>query len=96
MALTKESLSNRIYNLLLASFGAVDNANKLLATLQSNGYTVMTDSVKSQVGTLHRVRVGPYDSEAQAKQIVMDLESKIQGVKPRPSNDHVSHDFRPG
>ncbi len=71
------------YIVQVASFGAVDNANKLLATLRSSGYTVMTDSVKSQVGILHRVRVGPYDSEAQAKQIVLDLESKIHGVKPR-------------
>ncbi len=71
------------YIVQVASFGSVANANKLSATLRSSGYTVTTDSVKSQVGTLHRVRVGPYDSEAQAKQIVIDLESKVDGVKPR-------------
>ncbi len=71
------------YVVQVASFGALDNANRLSATLSSKGYSVMTDSVKSSVGTLHRVRVGPYASEAQANQTVIELESKVSGVKPR-------------
>lgn len=71
------------YIVQVASFGALDNANRLSATLSSKGYSVMTDSVKSSVGTLHRVRVGPYASEAEANQTVIDLESKVSGVKPR-------------
>ena len=71
------------YVVQVASFGALDNANRLSATLNSKGYSVMTDSVKSSVGTLHRVRVGPYASEAEANQTVIDLESKVSGVKPR-------------
>jgi len=71
------------YVVQVASFGALDNANRLSATLSSKGYSVMTDSVKSSVGTLHRVRVGPYASEAEANQTVIDLESKVSGVKPR-------------
>jgi len=67
----------------VASFGALDNANKLSATLRSNGYSVITYSVKSEVGVLHRVRVGPYASEAEANRTAIDLESKIRGVKPR-------------
>jgi DedD protein len=43
----------------------------------------MTDSVKSDVGTLHRVRVGPYASEAEANRTAVELESKVSGVKPR-------------
>ncbi len=71
------------YVVQVASFGALDNANRLSATLSSKGYSVMTDSVKSAVGTLHRVRVGPYASEAEANQTVIDLESKVSGIKPR-------------
>jgi DedD protein len=32
---------------------------------------------------LHRVRVGPYDSEADARQAVVALTASVQGVKPR-------------
>ena len=71
------------YIVQVASFGALVNANKLSATLSSDGYSVMTDSVKSDIGTLHRVRVGPYASEAEANRTAVDLESKVSGVKPR-------------
>lgn len=71
------------YIVQVASFGTLDNANKLSARLSSNGYSVMTHSVKSDMGTLHRVRVGPYASAAQANTTVLDLESKISGIKPR-------------
>ncbi|MEE8339232.1 MAG: SPOR domain-containing protein [Xanthomonadales bacterium] len=71
------------YVVQVASFGAVDNANKLSATLKSKGYSVTTDSVKSDVGTLHRVRVGPYASQAEANGIALDLESKLGRIKPR-------------
>ncbi len=71
------------YIVQVASFGALNNADKLSATLRTNGYSVMTDSVKSDAGTLHRVRVGPYASEAEANRTAIDLESKLGGVKPR-------------
>ncbi len=71
------------YIVQVASFGALDNASQLSATLRSNGYSVMTDTVKSDVGTLHRVRVGPYSSEAEANRTAIELESQISGVKPR-------------
>jgi len=71
------------YVVQVASFGALDNANKLSAKLRNSGYSVMTDSVKSDVGTLHRVRVGPYASEAEANRAAIDLELKVNGIKPR-------------
>jgi DedD protein len=71
------------YIVQVASFGALAIANKLSATLTGDGYSVMTDSVKSDVGTLHRVRVGPYASEAEANRTAVELESKVSGVKPR-------------
>ncbi|MEE8495014.1 MAG: SPOR domain-containing protein [Xanthomonadales bacterium] len=71
------------YVVQVASFSALDNADRLSATLRSKAYSVMTDSVTSDVGTLHRVRVGPYASETQANRIALDLESKLSGIKPR-------------
>jgi DedD protein len=71
------------YVVQVASFGSLANANKLSATLKSNGYSVMTHSVTADVGILHRVRVGPYASEAEAGSTVIDLEAKISGIKPR-------------
>lgn len=71
------------YMVQVASFGALENANKLSAVLNDNGYAVSTDRIKSDVGTLHRVRVGPYSAEAQANQVAQTLESTLSGVKPR-------------
>ena len=71
------------YVVQVASFGTVDNANRLSGVLKENGYSVMTDRVKSDVGTLHRVRVGPFESETEANRAVLALESKISGIKPR-------------
>jgi DedD protein len=71
------------YMVQVASFGAVDNANRLSETLKSYGYKVMVDTVKSDVGTLHRVRVGPYASETDASGVSSKLQSQVAGIKPR-------------
>jgi DedD protein len=71
------------YVVQVASFGSLDNATRLSTSLKSGGYPVMTDSVKSAVGKLHRVRIGPYASEAEANRAALELEAKIDGVKPR-------------
>jgi DedD protein len=71
------------YVVQVASFGSLDNATRLSTSLKSSGYPVMTDSVKSAVGKLHRVRIGPYASEAEANRAALELEAKIDGVKPR-------------
>jgi cell division septation protein DedD len=71
------------YVVQVASFGAASNANRLSGQLKEGGYPVLADTVKSDVGTLHRVRVGPYVSEAEARQAVIALSNSIQGVKPR-------------
>ena len=47
------------------------------------GYNVMTDSIKSDVGTLHRVRVGPFASESEANGMVTRIRSQFDGIKPR-------------
>jgi len=71
------------YVVQVASFGSTDNANRLSGTLRGYGYAVLLDSVKSDVGTLHRVRVGPFPSEADANAAVGRLKSQVADINPR-------------
>ena len=71
------------YVVQVASFGSLDNASRLSTSLKNSGYPVMTDSVKSEAGKLHRVRIGPYASEAEANRVSLELEARVDGVKPR-------------
>jgi len=71
------------YVVQVASFGAVENANRLAATLKGYGYSILTDVVSSDVGKLHRVRVGPYSSEAEAVAATTRLKSQVADVRPR-------------
>jgi DedD protein len=71
------------YIVQVASFGAVDNAKRLSEALRGYGYAVKTDTVKSDVGTLHRVRVGPYGTESEANSVVSRLHTQVGDIKPR-------------
>ena len=71
------------YIVQVASFGSVNNAKRLTTQLQELGYAVSADTVKSDVGTLHRVRVGPYASESDADRAVATLKTQVRDVKPR-------------
>jgi len=71
------------YIVQVASFGAADNARRLSEALRSYGYTVKIDKIKSDVGTLHRVRVGPYGNETEANAVVSRLQTQVGDIKPR-------------
>ena len=71
------------YIVQVASFGATDNAKRLSEALRSYGYTVRIDTIKSDVGTLHRVRVGPYGNETEANAVVSRLQTQVGDIKPR-------------
>jgi DedD protein len=71
------------YVVQVASFGSLDNANRLSDTLRGHDYAVLSDTVTSDVGTLHRVRVGPFESEAAANQAVSRIRQLVEGVNPR-------------
>ncbi|MBT8048691.1 MAG: hypothetical protein HKN57_11170 [Xanthomonadales bacterium] len=71
------------YLVQVASFGSVQNANRLSDTLTGYGHSVMLDTVKSDIGTLHRVRVGPFASEAEAEAVAGRLQSQVKDIKPR-------------
>jgi DedD protein len=71
------------YVVQVASFGSVANANLLAETLRGQGYGVLSDAVQSDVGTLHRVRIGPYASEAEATEAASRVRAQVTGVNPR-------------
>jgi DedD protein len=71
------------YVVQVASFGSVANAERLSATLRGHGYGVLGDTVQSDVGTLHRVRIGPYASEAEANAAAARVSKQVPEVKPR-------------
>lgn len=71
------------YAVQVASFGSVSNAKRLADTLRGSGYSVLSDTVSSDVGTLHRVRVGPYPTESEANAVVAQLRERLSDVKPR-------------
>lgn len=71
------------YLVQVASFGSLDNATRLAETLRRYGYGVLSDTVRSDVGTMHRVRVGPFDTEAEANEAVATLRNQVADVRPR-------------
>jgi len=71
------------YIVQVASFGSIANARRLAETLSGSGYAVLSDTVTSDVGTLHRVRVGPYATEAEAGAAAAKLRQQVSDVKPR-------------
>lgn len=71
------------YVVQVASFSSIGNANRLSETLRGHGHAVLSDTVKSDVGTLHRVRIGPFASEAQANEAAAQVRRQLGEVKPR-------------
>jgi DedD protein len=71
------------YVVQVASFGSVANAERVSKTLAGHGYGVLADTVQSDVGTLHRVRIGPYASEAEAKAAAARVSEQVPDVEPR-------------
>jgi len=71
------------YAVQVASFGSVANANRLAERLRNAGHNVLSDTVSSDLATLHRVRTGPYPSEAEAAAAAGRITQQIGEVKPR-------------
>lgn len=79
---TKQSSAGR-FAVQVASLGSAANAKKLQADLEARGFTVISDRIESDVGSLNRVRVGPFGSEAEAAAAVKKIQSQVAGVSPR-------------
>jgi DedD protein len=70
------------YVVQVASFGSMENANRLSSRLEALGYSVLLDSIRASTGTLHRVRVGPYPDRAAAASAVSRIQEQVGNVKP--------------
>jgi DedD protein len=71
------------YAVQVASLGSAANAKRLQSDLEAKGFEVILDSIESDVGKLNRVRVGPFDSEAEATAAVKKIQTQVDGVSPR-------------
>lgn len=71
------------YVVQVASFGSLNNARRLSEQLTAQGYQVVMDKVDSDTGSLNRVRVGPYENEAEADRAVAALRAQLPDIKPR-------------
>jgi DedD protein len=71
------------YLVQVASFSTTSNADRLTTRLKADGLDVMMDTIEAAVGTLHRVRVGPYDRIDQANEAMSLIRSRTPDVNPR-------------
>lgn len=71
------------YAVQVASLASDANAKRLQSDLESKGFNVLSDRIESDVGRLSRVRVGPYETEADAKAAVKKIQDQVDGVNPR-------------
>ena len=71
------------YLVQVASFSTTSNANRLAERLKQDGLDVMMDTIDAAVGTLHRVRVGPFDVMESALEAMNRIRSRTPDVNPR-------------
>jgi DedD protein len=71
------------YLVQVASFSTTANANRLASRLRDDGMSVMMDTIETAVGTLHRVRVGPFDQVEGASAATAQIRSRTPDVNPR-------------
>lgn len=71
------------YAVQVASLASEANARRLRTELEAKGFNVISDTIESDVGRLSRVRVGPFDTEADAAAAVKKIQGQVDGVNPR-------------
>ncbi|MEG2046302.1 MAG: SPOR domain-containing protein, partial [Comamonas sp.] len=73
----KTALQPGKYYLNSGIYAQADNAQRVTRRLRDAGQPVFTQSLESSKGEVTRIRVGPFDSRAQAEAAA----SKVQGLK---------------
>lgn len=71
------------YLVQVASFSNTANVSQLSAVLKENGLPVLTDTVDSAAGRLHRVRVGPFDDLEGANAAMDRIGAMMSDLNPR-------------
>jgi cell division septation protein DedD len=83
----KPAASNVGFAVQLGAFSHAADANALRDKLRAGGFSAFVEQVKTDKGTLNRVRVGPVASRADADQLKAQVAAKvgISGmVRPHP------------
>lgn len=83
----KPAASNVGFAVQLGAFSKADDANALRDKLRAGGFSAFVEQVKTDKGTLSRVRVGPVASRADADRLKAQVAAKmgINGmVRPHP------------
>ena len=71
----------------LGAFGKADDANALRDKVRAAGFSAFVEQVRTDKGTLHRVRVGPVANRAEAENLKAQVASKVGVagmVRPHP------------
>ena len=71
----------------LGAFGKADDANALRDKVRSAGFSAFVEQVRTDKGVLHRVRVGPVASRADADQLKAQVAARVGVagmVRPHP------------
>ena len=71
------------YVVQVASLSSAENANRLESRLKKQGFSVLRDTVESELGRLDRVRVGPFATETEAAEVSASIKKGFEGVSPR-------------
>jgi len=71
----------------LGAFGQASDANALRDKVRAAGFSAFVEQVRTEKGTLHRVRVGPVANRADAEQLKAQVAAKVGVagmVRPHP------------
>lgn len=71
----------------LGAFGKAEDANALRDKVRAAGFSAFVEQVRTDKGTLHRVRVGPVANRAEAENLKAQVASKVGVagmVRPHP------------
>ena len=78
----EEEVGSR-YVVQVTSLSNTENARQLVSQLQKQGFSVLLDTVESDVGRLSRVRVGPFSKETEAVEVSARIKNEFKGTSPR-------------
>ncbi|UHQ24441.1 SPOR domain-containing protein [Lysobacter sp. 5GHs7-4] len=84
---TKPAASNTGFAVQLGAFGSAEEANKLRDRARAAGFSAFVEQVRTDKGTLSRVRIGPVANRADADKLKSQAAAKIgvDGlVRPHP------------
>jgi len=70
------------FQVQVASFGSLENAEELVARLTRLGHVASIDRLVRGPSELHRVRTGPYEQRSDAERALSQIQQTVAGVDP--------------